>query len=182
MCQRRPYLRAGSWLDDLMTLSQSLPDGRVAAELSRRYGRPFTRRQIFYWRDLMRRLDSDADMAVGGLPDPSKVVSASTRQDQERKLYQIRAGWGHLLPITLRPRECDILSLLRDHGPLTRRRLADLCGCSRRSRSSLYVSRHDRLAGLVDKGLLEVVAWLYHKGPDVPVYALTAPVLVQAVG
>jgi len=80
----------------------------------------------------------------------------------------VRAQWMHLLPgydetmegvprgqrwrpgHELRPREVQILSLLRDHGSLSRSQIARYCG-------GLWVAREGWLSGLLARDLVETI-------------------------
>jgi hypothetical protein len=83
--------------------------------------------------------------------------------DHRRRRYQCDCGWGHLLPgprarsgrraagVCLRRREVDVLSLLRDRGPMTRRALCALMGLRR-----LMARGRSMFARLVRLGLVRV--------------------------
>jgi Arc/MetJ family transcription regulator len=129
---RGEYLRAGAWLGDLRRLHEAgWSDAAVAAALSECLGRRVSRRAVWYWRRQLIELDD--------------LLTAADR----RRLYQSRCGFGHLLPREQRwsgprqgrgqsaapgvrwsggrelsPREVDVLSCLREHGPLTPAALA----------------------------------------------------------
>jgi hypothetical protein len=142
---RGEYLRAGAWLGDLRRLHEAgWSDAAVAAALSECLGRRVSRRMVLYWR-------------LADVPpcerNPPRV---------RRRVYQMVTGWCHLLPrglrwplkgyssgVLLSPRECDVLSALRDHGPLTPAQLAGLFG-----RGGLRSRRRSRLTRLVDQGLV----------------------------
>jgi hypothetical protein len=145
---RSEYLRAGRWQDDLRRLSASgLSDRAAARELSRLWpGLRFTRQRVLRWR--LRGVDR-----LGPLPLPAVA----------RRVHQMLCGWTHLLPgewrypcigrtdgVVLRPREADVLSLLRDHGPQTPAQLAGRLGVRR----LLDARRRSRLARLLALGLV----------------------------
>ena len=79
-------------------------------------GQHWTTRQVRYWR---RRLGLEAcprNHEVGTLPTLRRIAA---------NRYQTDRQWVHLLTmgLELRRREVDIISLLRDRGPMTRREL-----------------------------------------------------------
>lgn len=126
-------LRSSPWLADLAALlARGLGNVACARELSRRHPPPaFTPRQVRYWRWRLLALDDPLDT-------PTLAELAALRVT----LYQAKKGWLHLLPreqrrdrdghngfgpgFYLRPREVDILCLLRDVGPLSALQLARL--------------------------------------------------------
>jgi hypothetical protein len=162
--QRGGYLRKGEgdWLSLLLALAAAgWRDGRIAAELTRRLGRRVSRHQVLY----RRRLDAG---------EPLSLCRAA-----RHALYQARHGWLFLLPSylgpgrgwgpghALRPREVDILCLLRDRGPQTARQLAFALGLSQNR--PLVSGHHSFLVGLCRSGLVGAQG-----GPPRPfVYDLT---------
>lgn len=86
---------------------------------------------------------------------------ARAELEHRRRRYQSDRGWGHLLPcagarrgqraagLCLRRREVDLLCLLRDRGPMTRRSLFALMGVPR-----LMARGRSTLARLVRLGLV----------------------------
>jgi hypothetical protein len=156
MGRRNAYLRAGDWLSDLRRLTEAgCSDRQVAAALSQRLGRPVTERHVRYWRWQL-------------YPRKHRREKDRQRRREAAAMYQIDQGWIHLLPhglrwpLTgegpghrLRPRECDILSALRDHGSMTARQLRQRLG-----RRSLQNGPAYLLAGLCRQGLVELRGYI----------------------
>lgn len=182
-------LKAGPWLDALRAEhAKRQSDAAIADALEERFfPQPFTRRTVRYWRAVV--------LGLPAWPRPRPRECGRNHQledrvcDLSRRLYQHYSGWGHLLSgyrrpvpcatvrrwaegLDLTPRECDLLSCLRDCGELTGPELALRLGLScpghrgprRRGRSVLA-----RLSGL---GL---VVWrpagrrrAYSLDPDLP--------------
>lgn len=81
------------------------------------------------------------------------------------RIYAARFGWGHLLPyfdeetrkyvpgIDLKRRETDILTVLTEHGPLTRLQLCRLLHL-RYGNTALYSRGRSYLHNLLDHGLI----------------------------
>lgn len=168
MGRRIPYLSAGQWLDDLRRLHEAgHSDREVAAALSERLGRALTEKHVRYWRWQL-------------YPAKQRRRQDHQRRRSEAALYQLQQGWGHLLPHELRwpergfgpghrlrPRECDILSLLRDEGSQTARAIR------RRLGLTLKTARSSWLACLCRCGLVELrghIVTAPHRHE--PVYAL----------
>lgn len=115
-------------------------------------GLAWTPRQVRYHR---RQLDLDG---YRGHCEEPNLLAARRASDRE---YQRRAGWGHLLPAyderhrrwlaghELRRREVDILSALRDLGPLTRAGLCRALGVTNLHTGGRSYLRRLRAAGLV---------------------------------
>jgi hypothetical protein len=178
---RGTYLRpgAGTWLDDLRTFAaRGWSDARVARELSALHApRRFTRRVVLYYRHLDRLLVQEC------LPDEPRdprgydcrepPVPASEERTWARRAYQVRRGWGCLLPeVELRPREADLLAALRGHEPLgaTLPELAAAVGVARRWPRT---GRETWLSRLCRRGLVEVVGSIITgRGHPLPVYRL----------
>jgi hypothetical protein len=168
MGQRNAYLSAGDWLSDLRRLHEAgHSDSQVAAALSERLGRLVTRRHVAHWRWQL-------------YPAKHRRQRDHQRRRSLAGLYQTEQGWGHLLPHELRwpqtgwgpghrlrPRECDILSALRDHGSLTARELRSLLGLTLRTNRTSWLARLRR-CGLVELRGYIVSAPHCHE----PVYAL----------
>jgi hypothetical protein len=143
MSRRAAYLsvaRTSAWLADLRALhAQGLSDRAIARELSKRYPHlAFSRRKVHYWRvEMIERSET------GRLADYPTLAQA--RLCHYRR-YQSERGLGYLLPdyqrptpnqgehgrwtdgVILTPRQSDILALVRDHGPLSRPKIARLLG------------------------------------------------------
>jgi hypothetical protein len=109
-------------------------------------GPPWTTRQVWYHRHrlgLAARTDGRA--------------AARAELAYRRRRHQADSGWGHLLPsadassagVCLRRREVDVLCLLRDAGPMTRRGLCDRMGVRR-----LRAGGRSVLARLLTLGLV----------------------------
>jgi hypothetical protein len=152
----------GPWLDDLRSLCQAgASDAACARHLSCRHGPArWTARQVRYWRHQLQAAERDPGVT------PAEVRAWRRRQ------YQVRAGWGALLPredragpphgpgwrgtnearwvggVELAPRDCDVLSLLRDRGPQTVADLARALGLSGRGLKSAGARRLPRLCRL----------------------------------
>jgi hypothetical protein len=165
----------GPWLDDLLSLALAgAPDAAVARHLSCRHGPPrWTARQVRYWRHQLLAAERDPGVT------PAEVRAWRRRQ------YQVRAGWGALLPhedragpphgpgwrdtnearwvggVELAPRDCDVLSLLRDRGPQT---VADLAGALGLSPAGLAPRGRHRLPRLASLGLAVSLGFLA-RGP-----------------
>jgi hypothetical protein len=156
MGRRNAYLSAGAWLSDLRRLHEAgHSDRQVAAALSQRLGRAVTRKHVAHWRWQL-------------YPRKHRREKDRQRRREAAAMYQIDQGWIHLLPhglrwpLTgegpghrLRPRECDILSALRDHGSLTARQLRQRLG-----RRSLQNGPAYLLAGLCRQGLVELRGYI----------------------
>lgn len=156
MGRRNAYLSAGAWLSDLRRLHEAgHSDRQVAAALSARLGRAVTKKHVAHWRWQL-------------YPAKHRRERDFQRRRSEAALYQLQAGWGHLLPHELRwpergfgpghrlrPRECDILSVLRDHGSQTARQLLQRLG-----RRSLQNGPAHLLAGLCRQGLVELRGYI----------------------
>jgi hypothetical protein len=146
---------------------EGLHDGAIAEQLrSLGYGRGWTRRKVCYWR--RDRLGLQRNAPAGSRHYQRHALYCRWR------VYQTAAGFAHLLPEVeqeeanprrpyltdrsppLKPRDVDLLVLLRDNGPLTARRLALLMGLA--SHADLTGGGSQRLTRLVRLGLVDATA------------------------
>lgn len=133
-------------------------------------GEAWNERQVEYWVD---KLGLTAKVL------PNDGMTLQELRHQAWREYQRRAGWLHLLPRfdrdtgrwvptfqgsgfvgplkpseeILTPRDCDILSLLRDNGPMTKWQLMRGLGLRKRR---LYCGNRSRLNKLIRMGLAGV--------------------------
>jgi hypothetical protein len=141
---RSDYVSGRAWKPDLERLHKAgLSDRAIARELSRLYApAAFTLRMVRYYRAEDDRLAQDGEC----------VPLARSTLEHRRAVHQMLKGFGHLLPLTLRRREADILALLKERGPLTRQEIREALGLrSLRSRRQYWMQR------LLNLGLVEVV-------------------------
>jgi hypothetical protein len=144
-------------------------------------GGRWTCRQVEYHR---------ARMGLPGNRVRPELQSAAVARVIRWRRYQTQAGWNHLLPkydergrewepeMILRPRECDILSLLRDNGPMTRPEIGKSLGLSEKrdnlkSGSWHYLERLCcfglvSLAGLVVRGCVILKRYALGEGVTKP--------------
>lgn len=122
-------------------------------------GQPFTRRQVRHYRQALG-LKGNPPRRYAADGDRGELIRARSRERQKE------AGFFHLLPPFLRreqrwgagheltPALVEVLCALRDHGPMTRRRLALALGrddaASLRDRAGTYLGRLAS-AGLVTR-------------------------------
>ena len=117
-----------------------------------------------------------------GIP-PNRMTARSEhylpRLARERRLaHQEGTGWAHLLPRhELTPLECDVLSALRDRGPLTRRQL--LLALGKQGERWPFQWRGGPLGRLRACGLVVVAGRspVSVYTPGRPLYAVGAPAL-----
>jgi hypothetical protein len=143
-------------------------------------GSEWTRRQVRYYRRALGLSARHYRHECGTLAD-----ARACRHRQHQRLR----GWSHLLPAyndavkqwegghELRPREADVLALLRDHGPLTTYQMAThllATPCRHRCLLSRGVSLPRRLAR---RGLVRVVGVKRVGLRKYSVYALAEGVL-----
>lgn len=131
---------------------------------------PWTVQQVRYWtqfrgrRPGRRRWRIRQPGPVRHPKRPSRPRHPDERPLDARRAYARDRGWLHLLPaadgeagLELTRRDVDILSALRDGGPMTRAQLADLLQlrgsarllCNRRGRSALAKLRRAALVEIV---------------------------------
>ena len=174
---RRLHTRGYSDAEIATTLSQLSTRAILALEAERAWsedrlkplllvgsGEPWTRRQVEYQR-----------RQLGLRGNTSRLLE--TREEARLlswRMYQTAKRWGHLLPsydrdgcqwgpgVVLRPREADILSLLRDRGPQTRPEIAKGLKLGK-NRNALSTGRTYYLARLRQASLV-VVAGLVVSG------------------
>jgi len=118
------------------------------AAIARRMGEPWTRRQVQWWRK-QNQLPSHGKHFVAGraCDTPERKARYAARWHARLRevwyCHAVRHGWAHLLTFPadrsrgradevegypLTRRMVDVLTLLRDHGPMTRRQLSrSLC-------------------------------------------------------
>lgn len=131
---RRRNHRPGPWLDDLRRMhANGYSDARIASELSDKYCPLWwTKLNVYYWR--RHPIYVNLPATQGKVTMKEWRVTTAVRQ-QQRRNYQAKMGWGHLLPwwdhetkrevpgFELSRVEVDILSLLAEEGPSPVRRL-----------------------------------------------------------
>jgi hypothetical protein len=149
--------------------SEGLHDGAIAEQLrALGYGRGWTRRKVCYWR--RDRLGLARNAPAGSRHYQRHALYCRWR------VYQTAAGFAHLLPEVeqeeanprrpyltdrsppLKPRDVDLLVLLRDHGPLTARRLALLMCLASHEQLTSGTRGGRRLTRLVRLGLVDATA------------------------
>ncbi len=114
---------------------------------------PWTTDQVRYYRRVL------------ALPHRAIIISrdCATLMDR-RRLAQIEAKWGHLLPdqddpakspaIVLGPRQCQVLSLIRDRGPICRGEIIEALGLGGQRRPLGGHHYHSSLGQLVRAAVL----------------------------
>lgn len=161
-------------------------DAKVAARVNRRLalqGAPadWTKRRVQLWRHRQ-----------GLAPHPCRGAELLQALETRRRVYALRRGFEHLLPgprerhvsrndrvitqvkgYNLRPREIDVLCLLRDMGPLTRLQMQRLLGL----RSKPHAGNVDTFRRLCVLGLVAVRPRRQRGARRVYVYSLTPAAL-----
>jgi hypothetical protein len=139
---RSDYVSGRAWKPDLERLHRAgLSDRVIARELSRLYAPDvFTHEMVRYYRHEDDRLAQEGEC----------VPRQSNTLNHRRAVHQMLKGFGHLLPLTLRPRESDILALLKEHGPLTRHEIRRALGVN-----ALRTGRQHWMRRLLQLGLVQ---------------------------